>query len=67
MQTPSESWFRILTSRFEQLHDIPYIIGTINGSHIHVLAPVVGGEDCNCKKSFHSKILSVIIVVLISI
>ena len=45
MQTPCESCFRVLASRFEQSHGIPYIVGAIDDSHIHVLAPVVGGED----------------------
>ena len=57
IQTPDESQFRILARRFEQLHDIPYVIGAINGSHILVLAPVVGREDYYYKKSFHSAIL----------
>ena len=63
MQTPCESY---ITSRFEQLHGIPYIIGAINGSHIHVLTLVDDGEDYYCRKSFHSTILSFIIVALIS-
>ena len=36
VQTPSESQFRGLASKFEKLHGIPYIIGAIDGSHIHV-------------------------------
>jgi hypothetical protein len=30
-----------LTLRFEQLHGIHYIIGTIDESHNHVLAPII--------------------------
>ena len=38
VQTQIESQFRILVSRFEQLHDIPYIIRAIDGSYVYVLA-----------------------------
>jgi len=61
VQTPSESQFRVLASLFEKLHGIPYIIGAIDGSHIPVLAPVIGGEDYYCRKSFHSAILQGIV------
>ena len=61
VQTPNESQFRVIASRFEQLHGIPYIIGAIDGSHIPVLAPVIGGEDYYCRKSFHSAILQGIV------
>ena len=61
VQTPSESQFRVLASKFEQLHGIPYIIGAIDGSHILVLAPIIGGEDYYCRKSFHSAILQGIV------
>ena len=57
VQTPSESQFRILALRFEQLHDIPYIIYAIDGSHIHILVMVVGGEDYYCKIFFYLVII----------
>ena len=43
VQTPSESQFRVLASKFEELYGIPYIIGAIDESHISVLALVIGG------------------------
>ena len=43
------------------MHGIPYIIGAIDGSHILVLAPIIGGEDYYCMKSFHSAILQRIV------
>ena len=52
IQTPSKLQFRILASEFEQLDGKPYIIGAIDGSHVHVLAPIIGGEDYYCKRSF---------------
>lgn len=41
LRTPNESQFRILALRFEQLHDICYIIKAINESHIFVLVLVI--------------------------
>ena len=57
VQTPSESQFRILASRFEKLHGIPYIIGAVHGSHIPVLAPLIGRQDNYYIKPFHTTIL----------
>jgi hypothetical protein len=61
IQTPYENRLRVLAKYFERLHNIPYIIGAIDGSHIPVLAPVIGGEDYYCRKSFHSALLQGII------
>ena len=52
VQTPSGLQFRILASRFNQLYDTPYIIGTISGLQNYVLSPVVGTEDFYCRKYF---------------
>ena len=57
VQIPSGSQFRVLASNFEKLHEISYIMGAIDGSHILVLAPIIGEEDHYCRKSFHSVIL----------
>ena len=61
IQIPNEDKFRVLARDFERLHNIPYIIGPIDGSHIPVLAPVIGGEDYYCRKSFHSALLQGIV------
>lgn len=61
VQIPNENRFRVLARDFERLHNIPYIIGAIDGSHIPVLAPVIGGEDYYCRKSFHSALLQGIV------
>ena len=50
VQILSGSWFRVLASRFEQLHDMPYIIRKIDGSYIFVLPPVVGRIDHSYRK-----------------
>lgn len=61
IQVPNENKFRVLAKEFERLHNIPYIIRAIDGSHIPVLAPVIGGEDYYCRKSFHSALLQGIV------
>jgi hypothetical protein len=43
------------------LHNIPYIIGAIEGPHILVLAPIIGRKDYYCRKSFHSTLLQGIV------
>jgi hypothetical protein len=61
VQFPSESQFKVLASQFEDLHGIPYIVGVIDGLHIHDLAPMIGGEDYYYRKSFHLAILQGIV------
>ena len=43
IQFPSPTHFRVLAREFEARHGIPHIIGVIDGSHIPILAPVIGG------------------------
>ena len=61
IQTLNKNKFRFLAKDFERLHNIPFIIGAIDGSHILVLALVIGGEDNYCRKSFHSALLQGIV------
>jgi hypothetical protein len=61
IQTPNKNRLRVLAKDFERLHNIPYIIGAINGSHIPILAFVIGGKDYYCRKFFHSALLQGII------
>ena len=56
-QMPTESHFRVLIREFEALHNIPYIIGAIDGSRILFVAPMVGRDNYYCQKWFHSIIL----------
>jgi hypothetical protein len=51
VQVPSLVRFRFLAQKFEALHGIAYIIETIDGSHILILALVFGRE--NWIISFH--------------
>ena len=61
VQFPNPARFRVLAKEFEALHGIPYIIGAIDGSHIPILAPIIGGEDYYCGKSFNSALLQGIV------
>lgn len=61
IQISNEDKFRVLAKDFERLHNISYIIGAINNSHISVLAPVIGEEDYYCRKSFHLTLLQGIV------
>ena len=61
VQFSSPTRFRISAQEFEALHGIPYIIGAIDGSHIPILALVIGGEYYYCRKSFHSALMQGIV------
>ena len=61
MQFLHPAGFRNLAQGFEALHRISYIIGAIDGSHSLILAPIIGGEDYYCRKSFYSSLLHGII------
>jgi hypothetical protein len=61
VQFPNPAQFRILAQEFKALNGIPYIIEAVDGSHIPILAPVIGGEDYYCRKSFHSALLQGIV------
>lgn len=52
MQPLCESQFRVLASKFVELHDIHYIIGAIDGVHVLSLSHIIGGE-CYLYKSLH--------------
>lgn len=54
MRFPSKFKLCKLVRDFEALHDILYVVGAMDGFHILVLAPVIGGEDYYCHKSFDS-------------
>ena len=61
VQFPSPARFRVLAQEFEALHEIRYIIGLIDGSHIPILTSVIGGDDYYCRKSFHLSLLQDIV------
>lgn len=44
-------------SEFENLHGIPYVVGAVDGSHIHIVAPQCYAADYCNRKGFHSILL----------
>ena len=58
---PSPSRFKDISQQFEALHGIPYIVGTIDGSHIPIIAPAQHAADYYYRKGFHSVLLQGIV------
>jgi hypothetical protein len=52
-----ESSLRAMAAEFEKLHRIPYIIGTIDGSHIPIIAPPIDPTSYYYRKGFYSTLL----------
>ena len=42
---------------FQALHQISYVVGIVNGSHIPIIAPRLHAPDCYNRRGFHSVIL----------
>jgi hypothetical protein len=42
-----------ITTGFERLYEIPYILGAINGSHVPIIAPKVDPKSYYCWKGFY--------------
>ncbi len=57
----NESQFRALANEFEAFHGIPQVIVVINGLHIPIFAPIIGGEDYYCGKEIIEFLLQGII------
>ena len=45
MKKPLEEKMKEITDEFETLWSFPQVIGTINGSHVHILKPVESAAD----------------------
>ena len=58
---PSPSRFKDISQRFEALHEIPYIVGAIDGSHIPIIALAQHAPDYYCRKGFHLVLLQGIV------
>ncbi len=52
---------KIITTGFESLHGIPYILGAINGSHIPIVEPKVDPKPYYYKKRFCSTLIQRIV------
>ncbi|MCO5576058.1 hypothetical protein L7F22_029865 [Adiantum nelumboides] len=54
---PSMERMQSLARDFEAIHGIPYVIGTVDGSHVPIIAPRAHQKDYFNRKVFHSIIL----------
>ena len=54
---PTLSRMKQITLEFESLHGISYILGTIDGSHIPIIAPSIDPASYYCRKGFYSILL----------
>jgi hypothetical protein len=45
--------FKEITSSFERLHGIPYILGAINDSHVPIITPKKNPKSYYCRKGFY--------------
>ena len=50
---PVPVWMKKIAAQFEALHGIPLIIGTIDGSHIPIIAPIYNPISYYCQKTFY--------------
>jgi hypothetical protein len=51
---PTTIRIKQMISKFEALHQIPYIIGTIDGTHILIIVPSTDLGSYHCRKGFYS-------------
>ena len=54
---PSPSTMDRYAREFEELHQIPYVVGAVDGSHIPIIAPRLHAPDYYNRKGFHSILL----------
>ena len=48
-------------SEFENMHEIPYVVGAVDGSHIPIVAPRFYAADNYNRKGFHSILLQSVV------
>ena len=54
---PSPSIMERYAQEFQNLHQIPFVVGAVDGSHIPIIAPRLHAPDYYNKKGFHSVLL----------
>lgn len=54
---PSASVMDKFAQEFQNLHNIPYVVGAVDGSHIPIVAPRLHAADYYNRKGFHSVLL----------
>jgi hypothetical protein len=50
-----------ITTCFECLYKIPYILGAINGGHVPIIAPSVDPKSCYCHKGLYCTLIQGVI------
>ena len=59
---PSSSMMAHIAIEFEALHQIPHIVGAVDGSHIPIVAPSIHAADYYNRKGFHSVLLQGVVM-----
>ena len=54
---PSATVMDKFAQEFQNLHNIPYVVGAVDGSHIPIIAPRLHAADYYNRKGFHSILL----------
>ena len=54
---PYSDVMKKFAQEFQCLHQIPYVVGTVDGSHIPIIAPRLHTADYYNRKGFHSVLL----------
>lgn len=54
---PSSAVMEKFAQEFQNLHQIPYVVGAVDGSHIPIIAPRLHAADYYNRKGFHSILL----------
>jgi hypothetical protein len=50
---PTPSAMKKFAQEFQDIHDIPYVAGAVEGSHIPIVAPRLHAADYYNRKGFH--------------
>jgi hypothetical protein len=61
IEKQSASTLRRMSAEFETLKGIPCVIGTVDVSHISIIAPPIDPTSYYCKKSYYSILLQGIV------
>jgi hypothetical protein len=53
----SATTLKRILAKFEEFRGIPYVIGSVDGSHITIIAPPIDPTSYYCRKGFYSAFL----------
>ena len=57
IEWPSPAIMKRFAQEFEDLHQIPYVVGAVDGSHIPIITPRLHAADYYNRRGFHSIML----------